>query len=133
MARPPVAEAIVVTPELLARMSGKSVEAVRKEIDTPTGFYAAANYEAIQALTNLPRNRIYKASGASVKDRQKLDITDLESVIIWLAAHGKPELRRAICGYAAQALIDDGIMPARIGASTRRTKPAAKSADRRHS
>ena len=64
-------------------------------------------YETVQKLTNLPFNTLYQAAGKSAKPgRQRLDINDLRSIVLYLAGHGQPELRRQMCGLAAQSLID---------------------------
>lgn len=65
-------------------------------------------YELLQPLTDLPRNTIYQAaarSAVSVK-RMGLDITNIESVILWVAAHGRIDLRRRIAALAAPAWND---------------------------
>jgi hypothetical protein len=66
-------------------------------------------YELIQSLTDLSMNALHQAGGQKVKPhRQRLDLGSLESVVLWLAGHGKRELRIKMCGLAAQALLGDG-------------------------
>lgn len=69
-------------------------------------------YERVQALTNLPINTLHKAgAGGAGEYRQKLDLNSLESVVLWLACHGTVDLRKKICAYAAQSLLDSGALP----------------------
>jgi hypothetical protein len=83
-------------------------------------------YEIVQGLTDLTIDAIHQA-GARPKPgvkRQHLDLSSLESIVLWVAAHGHVDLRRKICGYAAQSLLDDGVLQ---GAPK---KPRSSSSDR---
>ena len=68
-------------------------------------------YEAIHKLTDLSINALHQAGGKPKPDRQPLDLQSLESVVLWLAGHGKRELRIKMCGLAAQALLDEDVTP----------------------
>jgi hypothetical protein len=52
-------------------------------------------------------NAVYQCAGEK-KGRQHLDIDSLESVVLFVTAHGRPALRREIAGFAAQVLVDEG-------------------------
>jgi len=67
-------------------------------------------YEMVQKLTDLSINSLHQAGGKPKPGRHRLDLQSLESVVLWVAAHGKPELRMKICGHAAGALLDEGIL-----------------------
>jgi hypothetical protein len=70
-------------------------------------------YELIHDLTDVEMNTVYQAGAKPKADndqRQRLDINSLESVILWVAAHGKTSLRLKICGYSAQSLVEDGVL-----------------------
>ncbi len=58
-------------------------------------------YELVHKLTDLSINSLHQAGGKPKPGRQRLDLQSLESVVLWVAAHGKPELRMKICGHAA--------------------------------
>jgi hypothetical protein len=70
-------------------------------------------YEVVHGLTDLSVNAVHQA-GARPKPgkgpRQHLDICSLESVVLWVARHGNIPLRMKICGFAAQSLLDDGVL-----------------------
>ena len=69
-------------------------------------------YKDIASLTDVTLNAVYQAAtpAKNGKSRQLLDLESLESVVLWLAAHGKTDLRRRICAYSAQALLDEGAL-----------------------
>jgi len=83
-------------------------------------------YEAIQKLTDLSLNALHQAGGKPKPVRHPLDIQSLESVILWLARHGKRELRVQMVGLAAEALIDGDLAPGSSGTPRRPKKKAAK-------
>jgi hypothetical protein len=75
--------------------------------------YLVMTPEVIAALTDTTISSVYNAVARSRShDRMKLDLTDLDSVITWLCAHAKPELRRKWAAHAAKAwLLDDDNSP----------------------
>jgi len=84
-------------------------------------------YEKVQALTDLPINTLHQAATKPPpgKKRQHLNLGCLESVVLWLASHGKPELRKKICGLSASCLLDEGILPGVPRSGPRRKKRGA--------
>ena len=77
-------------------------------------------YESIQKLTDLNINTLHQAGGKPKPGRQRLDIQSLESVVLWLAAHGKRKLRIQLCGLSAQALLDGEVTPGTTHGAPRR-------------
>lgn len=76
----------------------------RKEL---TGL--TITYAEIAKLTDSTLNAVHQAaakSRASCPTRQMLNIGDLESVVLWVAGHGKVELRQRIAAAAAPAWSD---------------------------
>ncbi len=69
-------QGVIVTSEVIAELTGGSLNAVH------------------QATRRVPSRK-----------RQKLDINSLESVVLWIAAHGRRELRQKIAALAAQSFI----------------------------
>jgi hypothetical protein len=71
------------------------------------------SYEAVQALTDLPINTLHQAATIPPPNRKRmrLDIESLESVVIWLAKHGKRTLRQKILAHSAESLLDEGALP----------------------
>jgi hypothetical protein len=67
-------------------------------------------YESVHHLTDLSMNALYQAATPpkAPRKRHELDINSLESVVLWLAAHARTDIRKRICGLAAQSLLDDG-------------------------
>lgn len=65
-------------------------------------------YELLADLTGLSLNAVQQCGAPHpAKRRHNLDITSLESVCLWLAAHGNDEFRTQLCGLAAQVLVKD--------------------------
>ena len=52
-------------------------------------------YEDIMELTGLSKNALYQ-----YRVRMQLDPDDLRSIVLFVARHGTPELRRDILNYA---------------------------------
>ena len=77
-------------------------------------------YELIRKLTDLSENALHQAGGKPKPGRQPLDLRSLESVVLWVAGHGKRKLRIKMCGLAAQALLDEGVTPGTTHGAPRR-------------
>ena len=52
-------------------------------------------YEDLFKLTPVKKNAVYQAA-----TRGRLNLNDLESVVVWLARHGHNELKQRIVAYA---------------------------------
>jgi len=70
-------------------------------------------FDSIAELCDVSENALYQASrrpgsGPGRKKRQPLMIDDLESVVLYIAAHGRVPLRRKIVAYAASSLLETG-------------------------
>lgn len=83
---------------------------------------AALTYQDVLGLTDYPSmDAIYQAArGPGKKNRHSFTLNDLESIVLFLAAHGKPELRKKICGYSAAVYAEED-------ASLRRRKRSVSS------
>jgi hypothetical protein len=71
------------------------------------------SYEVVQALTDLPINTLHQAATTPPPGRKRmhLNIESLESVVIWLSAHGSRQLRQKMLAYSAGSLLDEGALP----------------------
>ena len=59
-------------------------------------------YASIHSLTDLSINSVHQAAA-----RGPLSISDLESVVLWVAEHGKQKLRKKICCLSASSLLEE--------------------------
>ncbi len=73
------------------------------------------NYQVLSRLSGMKMNSLHQA-----KCRGDFDPEDLESVVIWLARHGKASLRRRMINYALERILPE--KPGRRG----RKKPTRK-------
>jgi len=90
---------------------------------------AHVTFDAIADLCDVSANTMYQASrrpgsGPGQRKRQPLVIDDLESVILWVAAHGRVPLRRKIAAYAAPSLLEPGDPGAPIVTKAERKRKA---------
>ena len=81
-------------------------------------------YACVHDLTDTTLNFVYQSATRAKPPhkRQFLDIHSLESVVLWLASHGRTDLRRRILGLAAQSMLDDGTLPGTVGGAPHRAK-----------
>jgi hypothetical protein len=87
----------------------------------PKTLTGTVTFQSIQKLTDVTLNCLHQASGKVKPGRQHLDIENLESIILWVAAHGKIKLRQQITALAAPAFLERTLAKKKPG-----TQKAAK-------
>ena len=64
----------------------------------------------MQKPTDLPINALHQAGGKPEPGRQHFNLGSLESVILCVAAHGKPVFRMNDLSHADVSLLNEGIL-----------------------